>query len=115
MKDVSLEEILVLLVFVLYPLLQFIVERIRRGAAVPPAGDEPAEPLSQGTGMAPMAEPAEAPAGERTPAAQTPPIAPPGPRRHGARRGILGDRQALRHAIIVKTILGPCRADEPPG
>lgn len=115
MKDVSLEEILVLLVFVLYPLIQFIVERIRRGAAVPPAGDEPAEPLPQRTEMALMPGPAEAPPDECTPAAQTPPIAPPSPRRHGARRRILGDRQALRRAIVVKTILGPCRADEPPG
>jgi uncharacterized membrane protein len=115
MNDVSLEEILVLLVFVLYPLLQFIVERIRRGAAVPPAEDESAEPLAQGTGTTLMSEPAEAPAGERASAAQTPAVPSPRSRRHDARRGILGGRQALRRAIVLKTILGPCRADEPPG
>ena len=36
------------------------------------------------------------------------------PRRHSAVRSLFGSRGELRHVIVAMTVLGPCRALEPP-
>ncbi len=47
MNKVSIEQLLILLIFVLVPLLQFIVERLRRGVVIQPTPDEAVLPTPQ--------------------------------------------------------------------
>jgi hypothetical protein len=74
----------------------------------PPPGDEPLEDI---WGRAPVTPPAAPAPVART--APKPQAAPPLPsrRRSGAR--LFRTRKDLRHAIVLMTVLGPCRALEP--
>ncbi len=48
------------------------------------------------------------------PGASAPPPTSP-PRRRFARRSLMGNRRDMQNAVVIATILGPCRALEPPG
>lgn len=77
----------------------------RAAAEAPPA--EPERELEDVWGRAPAARPVAMPVPEQrapAPAAAAPPA---------ATRGLFRSRQDLRHAIVLMTVLGPCRALEP--
>jgi hypothetical protein len=85
-------------------------------AAAPPAEDEPLEEIF---GRAPPVQAAgPAPAMALAPARmqETRPLgAEEVRRRRSAARALLQGPRDLRRAIVVMTVLGPCRALEPPG
>ncbi len=41
-------------------------------------------------------------------------VEPPAPRRLHPVRALLQDRRDLRRAVVLRMVLGPCRAQEPP-
>lgn len=75
---------------------------MERDHIVPPGAEPPLEELWGRTParMAPAAPPAQA--------------APPPPRRRHPVRALLEDPRALRRAVVLAMVLGPCRAEEPP-
>ena len=119
-------ELLYVLGFIAIVLFNFIAQRVarrRQQAEEAHAASPPAQPT------APPEEPLEdiwgrTPAGARAPAAVSAPApvgrveplpAPAEPsRRRLPVRELLDDRRGLRRAVVLRTVLGPCRAQEPP-
>ena len=123
MRSLRLEQILLLLAFVLVPLFNLLVRWLRRRAQEqhPPQPAEPpiAAPVSREgwpAAMPPRVQ-AIAPAPDEAPRRETRRETPPAPQpRPGRRRAApLGGRPAVRRAIVAMVILGPCRGlEEPP-
>lgn len=79
---------------------------------------EQAKPLPEIWGRAQPAPAAVPPPGVMpmpAPAPEAPPVAEEAPRRRSAARSFLRGRGNLRRAMVVMTVLGPCRAQELPG
>jgi hypothetical protein len=109
---VSLEQLLLLALFVLVPLLNFLVGALRRRFA----GPMPEEPAR----TAPTAPPLSSPRIQRREAPSRPPGEPPPPSPEASEtrrrwRLELGRPQEMRRAIVLMAVLGPCRGWEPPG
>jgi len=120
MRSLRLEQILLLLLFVVVPLLNVLVRWLQRRAREPqrpvPAEPRAAEPVAREKWpraplppRARMIEPALPREGPR----ETRPAPRPQPVVRRARP--LGGRAAVRRAVVAMTILGPCRGlEEPP-
>lgn len=113
MKDVP-AELAYVLMFLAIVLFQYLMKRFGPQAPPEPAWDERLEQISERPEDAPAAPEVFAPgaAGQfgRNAAPKTS-LAPP--RRRFSRGSLLGDRRAVQNAVVVATILGPCRAFEP--
>ncbi len=96
-------------------LLNFLAQRVaarqqQQQQAEPPAPDEPLPDIWGRTQPAPAAA---LPAMPVRPVAEPPIAVHARARRHGARSFLQG-RSNLQRAMVVMTVLGPCRAMEPP-
>jgi len=120
MRSIRLEQLLLLLVFVLVPLINLLVRWLRRRAREQqhpaPAESRAAEPVAREE-RSPVPVPPRVPVIEpvlpREGPRKAPPASPPRPVLRPA--GSLGGRLAVRRAVVAMTILGPCRAlEEPP-
>ena len=124
----SIEQILLLVVFVVLPLVQYLLRTAReRDGRKPEQAEGPQSPpdaplpVPTGPPLAPAARHTLSDAmavRERTPRrdAAPPVVLPPAPRRSARRRAAvvdLRDPNDLRRAIVLTTILGPCRATNP--
>jgi hypothetical protein len=88
-------------------------EEEKSASAVPPVAEEPLPDIWGRTQARPAADPQPflpAPAH----ASAAPPIAAEGPRPRAAAISLLKGGHNLRQAIVVMTVMGPCRALEPP-
>jgi hypothetical protein len=110
LKNVSLEQILVLFIFVLLPLLNWLLRRLgRRRERQPPLPPYDPEQRQRATVSEPVAR-APQPARDRIQVREAPP-APAEVRRRGiSTNSLFRSRVEMRRAIILMTILGPCRA-----
>lgn len=115
-----MESLLLLALFLLLPLVEQLVKLVRRRADTAPAGSGP-PPAAVIAGPPPVEETNRRPVrtaqrpGAPLPASR--PLAPQpvpqaAPPRRGAKRW-LHSRTGLRRAMVLMTILGPCRALEP--
>jgi hypothetical protein len=111
------DELIYVLIFAALLLFQYVVQRIRRRRQQSEAPQE--EPLPQDEslpeiwGRAP-AIPAVSPVPvERVGRSEALAASAAIPRRRSAVRSLLRTKRDLRRAIIIMTILGPCRAFEP--
>ena len=113
----SLEGLLLLALFILLPLIERLLRAARR-----PEGDAPIPPPAprrQAPIDAPAALPADSspePAGPAPRRPPRPPLAATGPPRAVRRAGSVEELRtplALRRAVVLATILGPCRAVAP--
>jgi hypothetical protein len=112
MKDVP-AELLYVLMFLAIVLFQYLMKLFGPQAPQEPAWDEPLEKISEASEDAPAASAASASvAGQcgRNAARETS-LAPP--RRRFSRSSLMGSRREVQNAVVVATILGPCRAFEP--
>lgn len=107
----TIEQLLILAVLVLIPLVNYLAGRLRRSlkeaeprAAAPPPPR--AEPRSR---PRPPALPRPAPG------IVPPEAAPPRPARRRAASAAPRSLRESRRGIVLMTVLGPCRALEPPG
>jgi hypothetical protein len=110
LKNVTVEQILLLVIFVLLPLLNWLLRQLRRGRErqLPQPPYMP-EPRQRATVSDPGAR-APQPARDRIQAREAPP-APPAVRRRGnSTNSLFRTKAEMRRAIILMTILGPCRA-----
>jgi hypothetical protein len=127
----SLEGLLLLALFILLPLIERMLRAARRadgdapdrGAHVPRPASRPSipppAPQRQAPTDAPVLPPADIPPVPASPAPRRsprPPLAAAGTRRavrRGSRVEELRTPLALRRAVVLTTILGPCRAVAP--
>jgi hypothetical protein len=111
MQEIPFTQILVLLAFILYPLLNWLLQRMQRRYQSQAPRQPPSQPAPRTFAKAPPAE-IIIPAG------------PPAPplrvsesllsRRNQSRRSLFRSRRDLRRAVILMTVLGACRANDTP-
>ena len=115
-------EVIYLIIFAGFVLFNWLAQQAARrrqqeeqARAGGPAQDEPppveAEPPENIWGRTRAPGPARPP----VPAPVARPAPPPAPRRLHPVRALLKDKRDLRRAVILKMVLGPCRAQEQPG
>jgi hypothetical protein len=113
---VTLEQVLVLAVFLLVVLVDMAARylRSRRAAAVPVPEPEPVTfpPVARPPAAARLAAPV--PARRRRPEAGVQPMPDPRPTAFRRRPALPGGLAEARRGIVLMTVLGPCRALEPP-
>jgi hypothetical protein len=110
LKNVSVEHILILFIFILLPLLNWLLRRLgRRRERQPPQPPYIPAPRQEATVSEPDI-PSPQPTRHRIQAREAPP-APAVVRRRGiSTNSLFRTRAEMRRAIILMTILGPCRA-----
>jgi hypothetical protein len=115
------EDLIVFLLFGAFVLVQILRNwrRSKRRAPVEPATTVPTEAQAEAEAGAPVPLPwtptlVEGPRQKSAAAARHPPASQlPQASRRFSRRTLMGDRRSLQDAIVVATILGPCRAQRP--
>ena len=114
MRNIGFGPILVLIIFILIPLANYVLARMRRRYEQPSPSRQPMPDMGMRRQAAPAPTPASPAPRERTQAA--PPdriIASSRSRR--SRNTLFRTRRDVRRVIVAMTILGPCRAYDPPG
>jgi len=118
MRTVSLEQILLLVAFVVLPLLNVLFQRVKRHFETnPPQGESwpdiaPEAPEVQEIPQL-LWEPRMS-RRDRLHEIQAPAVSTSLPRRNLAKKLTLGSRQDIRRGIVLTAVLGPCRAFDPP-
>lgn len=113
-------ELIYILIFGAILLFNYVMQQAARRRQSELPRDEPPqdEPLPEIWGRAPpipAALPVPAASVEPVRRSEAPSASSPLPRRRFARRSLMGTRREVQNAIVIATILGPCRALEPPG
>jgi hypothetical protein len=112
LKNVTVGQILVLIIFVLLPLLNWLLRQLgrrrERQTPLPPYMPELRRRATVSEPEVPSPQPTRHPIQAR----EAPP-APAAVRRRGiSRRSLFRTKAEMRRAVILMTILGPCRAAE---
>jgi len=110
MRDFDLGPIIFLIVFVLIPLLNYILNRMRRRFEPTPTR----QPMPDMGVRRPAAPPAPPASREQAQAAPPNRILAPS-RNRWSRKTLFRTRRDVRRVIVAMTVLGPCRAYDPPG
>ena len=107
--------ILLIVLFILVPLANYVLERMRRRVESPRPNQPPPMPDMRARRPAP-APPTPAPAASRERAQTVPPapIAATPARSRWSRKALFRTKRDVRRTIVAMTILGPCRAYDPP-
>lgn len=106
-------ELIYVLMFAAIVLFQYLMKRFAPQEQRQAAQDEGIAQVPEDTQPAPAPSPLSGVAAGhfgRTAAAS---VSPALSRRRFSRRSLLATRREVQNAIVVATILGPCRADEP--
>lgn len=109
MQDITFAQLLVLIAFIVFPLLSLLIRRMRRRIVSQTPRYEPPRQVSRRIQTIPPAPEVATSARERI----RPPDLPETPPPRGsqsAKRSLFRSRRDLRRAIILMTVLGPCRA-----
>ena len=107
------QELIYVLLFAAIVLFQYVMKRFAPQPEQPPAADEESSQVSEEVELPPAAvSAAELNVGHFGRNEAPRPARPPGKRRY-SRGSLLGNRRAVQDAIVIATILGPCRADDP--
>ncbi|MEX0805169.1 MAG: hypothetical protein WD688_17880 [Candidatus Binatia bacterium] len=116
MRNITFEQILLVIIFILAPLMSFILQRVNGRLANQLPRQEPEEPMRRQSRVVLTAAPPAAPslASTRAPRARVPTISVSRSQRRFSKTSLLGSPRDLRRGIVIMTILGPCRANEPP-
>jgi hypothetical protein len=117
MRSITIEQVLLVIIFILAPLINFIMRRARRRLADQLPRQEPPAPTQRQPRVVLTAAPPAAPSPAGTHAPQqtrVPAISVSRAQRRFSKRSLLGSPRDVRRGIIIMTILGPCRANEPP-
>jgi hypothetical protein len=115
MRNFSIEPIVLLIIFILIPLANYVLERMRRRFEPPAPGRQPMPDRGMRRQAAPVTTPASPALRERA-QEEAPPnrILPPS-RSRWSRKTLFRTRHDVRRVIVAMTVLGPCRAYDPPG
>lgn len=115
MKTPSFEQIVLLIAFILLPLLNFVMQRIKRRLKSQAPQEEPVAQIRRPAQATPAPPPTPRASRNRVHESQAPTISTPLSRSHFTKRALLGTSRDVRRGIILMTILGPCRTFDPPG
>ena len=108
----NLGQILLLLFFIALPLLNFLLQRARKRRHHPVPQEKPVEQMFyQAQTTLPRATPRAA--GDRMHGSPARTVIPPASNRL-TKRSLLGTTRDARRGIVIITLLGPCRAFDPP-
>jgi hypothetical protein len=113
MQDIPFGQLLVLIVFILFPLISVLLKRMqRRFERQPPRQELPRQPSPRTFEKPPPVEFTPS-ASERLPAPERTGTRPR-PRRQLRNKTFFRGHRDLRRAIVLMTVLGPCRAVSSP-
>ena len=110
MQDIPFTQILVLLAFILFPFLNWLLQRMQRRFESQAPRQPPAQPAPRTFAKPPPMEVIASPM-ERMPSAKLPDSLL-SRRKQFIQRSLFRSRGDLRRAIILMTVLGPCRAND---
>ena len=113
MKNIP-EELLYVLMFAVIVLLQHLMKRFgpqQQPQQLPQ--DEPEPEFPKQERAAPEASWGSTASDFRFDRTEAPSASAPPPRRRFTRRSLLGNKREVQNAIVIATIVGPCRAFEP--
>jgi hypothetical protein len=114
MRNFSFEPIILLIIFILIPLANYVLERMRRRFEPPNPSRQPMPDMGVPRRAAPVPTPTSpAPREQAQPAPPDPILAPS--RSRWSRKTLFRTRRDVRRIIVAMTVLGPCRAYDPPG
>jgi hypothetical protein len=116
-RNVSLEQLIVLAVFLLVPLVNLLARWLRqRGEAPPrPPAEIPHQPEPVPFRLPPTVRLAEPVTPQREEQVTRPRPAPPPALLRRQPRLRISDPEDVRYAVMLMAVLGPCRGLEPPG
>ena len=112
MRNFSFEPIIVLIIFILIPLANYVLARMRRRFEQPSPTRKPMPDMGFRRQAAATPTPASPTLRERSEEA------PPNrvlSRSRWSRKTLFRTRRDARRVIVAMTVLGPCRAYDPPG
>jgi UDP:flavonoid glycosyltransferase YjiC (YdhE family) len=112
MQDIPFTQILVLLAFILFPLINWLLQQMQRRYQSQVPRQPPPQPAPRTFAKPPPIE-IIVPSRERMPSAKLPEL-PLSRRNQSIKRSLFRSRRDLRRAIILMTVLGPCRANDSP-
>ena len=110
MQEIPFTQILVLLAFILFPLINWLLQRMQRRFESQAPRQPPAQPAPRTFAKPPVTE-VMAPSMERMPSVRVPETLVSS-RKHFIKSSLFRSRNDLRRAIILMTVLGPCRANQ---
>ena len=108
------EELIYVLMFGAVLLLQYLMKRFGPQPEPPPIPqDEPIPEIPEREQAAPEVSPVSAASDTRFGRSRAPEASTALARRRFSRRSLMGNRRDVQNAVVIATILGPCRAFEP--
>jgi hypothetical protein len=113
MRNLGIGHVLLLLFFVVLPLINFLLRRVRKRRDHRIPQKKPVEQILRQAQTTPPPRPTSRAAGDRvhgSPARAVTPLA----NDRVSRRSLLGTTRDARRAIVSMTLLRPCRAFDPP-
>ena len=113
MRNLSFGQILLLIVFIVVPLINFFMQRARRRLQTQARKDQALTQARRQAQTAPASLPAPRPSRDRPHGPEEPTVTAPIPMRRFSQRALLENRRDVRSGIIIMTILGPCRTFDP--
>jgi len=109
MENLGFGQILLLTLFILVPLIKFVMQRARRYLENQIPEEEPVTEIRRQAQAIPALLPTTRASRNPLRDAQEPTVAMTPSRRRLGQRAFLKNRRAVRRGIIIMTILGPCR------
>ena len=107
------EELIYALIFGAVLLLQYLMKCFGPQQQPQSPQEEPDPQSPEQKQAAPETTPVSAASEIRFGRSEVPGGSPPLPRRRFSRSALIASRRDVQNAIVIATILGPCRADEP--
>jgi len=114
MRNIGLGPILLLLIFILIPLARYVLAQMRRHLEQPSPTPQPVPELGLHSRVAPAPMPASSVPRERLQAAPAKRALAPS-RRQWSRNTLFRTPRDVQRTVVAMTILGTCRAYDPPG
>lgn len=118
MRNLSFQQIVLLLAFILVPLINFAIQRVRRRLEheIPAEESMPQVRRRANAVSTPPLPPAPRASLDQVRGSQGTTVSTrPATTSHIAKRSLLGAQRDVQRGIIIMTVLGPCRAFDPPG
>ena len=110
MQDIPFTQILVVLAFILFPILNWLLQRMQRRFESQLPRQPPPQPAPRTFAKPPTTD-IMASSMERMPSVKVPETLL-SRRKRSIKRSLFRNRRDLRRAIILMTVLGPCRAND---
>jgi len=114
MKNLSFGQILLLIIFIVVPLIKFVMQRVRRPLEDQIPQEESVTQIRRQAQATPAPPPTPPASRNRARELQAPIVLTPLARSHFTKSSLLGTPRDVRRGIILMTLLGPCRAFDPP-